>query len=175
MSSDRVAALFIVGRHSFIGTVDHSGSRVLDVLNEASTEFLRVQGVSVFRGLEGGPIAHYDEITVPKAAIDCVILTDERHEAPLRRKYALVEKQSHNVFVLLTDYEVRGTVMLGRSLDPVLILNSGASSFFAVVGASVSSVDGKGPPVPTKVAFVNKSKVSLLQIEKQETLRSTAN
>ena len=147
MTSNHVAVIFIVGRYSLAGAMDHSSSRVFDVLNDANTEFLRVHGVAVFRGIRGEPIEQLDEITVPKSAIDCV---------------------------LLTDYLVRGTVMLGRSVDPVLVLNSSASTFFPIVAASVSSVDIEGPPLSARVVFVNKTKVSLLQIEKRATARSTA-
>jgi hypothetical protein len=174
MTTNQVAVLFIVGRHSFAGTIDHSSSRVLDVLNDVNTEFLRVHGGAVFRGFQGGPIGQFDETTVPKSAIDCVVLTEERHEAPQRRQYALVEKQSHPVFVLVADYEVRGNVMLGRTVDPVLVLNSSASTFFPIVTASVSTVDVKGPPLSARVVFVNKAKVSLLQIEKQAIAPATA-
>lgn len=167
MTSERVALLFIVGKHAFGGAVDHHSSRVLDLLNDVHTEFLRVCSVAVFQGFSGRLIAQFDEATIRKAAIDRVALTEERHEAPLRRQYARVEKQRSPIFALLTNYEVRGTVMLDRSVDPGLVLNHQASTFFPVVAAKVSCVDAPGPPLVAKVVFVNKNKVSLLQIEKQ--------
>lgn len=168
MATDRVAALFIVGRHSFAGGLDHHYLRVLDVLNDASAALLRLYGVAAFRGLHGKPISEFDEIVVPKAAIDCVILADERHEAPMRRQFALVEKRPHPMFVLLTEYEIRGTVMLDRYLDPAMFFNSNASCFFPIVSAGVSSVDGHGPPLEAAVAFVNRERVSLLHVDKRE-------
>ncbi len=114
MSTDRVAALFFVGQHTIAGFVEHSGTRILDVLNDASTEFLSVHGGATFRGINGQPIGEFELATVPKSAIDCVVLTEEDHEAPLRRKYALVEKKSQGVFVLLPEYEIRGTAMVSR-------------------------------------------------------------
>ena len=119
MTSDQVAVLFIAGRHSFAGSLDHNRVRVLDGLNGAGTEFLRVHDASVFRGLWDGPTEQFDTITVPKSSIDCVVLTEDRHEAPLQRKYALVEKHSHAAFVLLEHYELRGKLMIGRKFDPV--------------------------------------------------------
>ena len=87
MTSDQVAVLFIAGRHSFAGAMDHNRVRVLDGLNSASTEFLQVHDASVFRGLWDGPTEQFDTITVPKSSIDCVVLTEDRHEVPLQRKY----------------------------------------------------------------------------------------
>lgn len=166
MTTDRVGVLLVVGRHSFTGSVDHNSSRVLDLLNDAHTALLRVHGVAVFRGTQVRPIVEFDEVTVPKSGIDCVVLTEERHEAPLRRQYALVEKQPHPVFAVMTDYEIRGTAMLERSADPALVLNSSALTFFPIVAASISRADVDGPPLSANVVFVNKTKVSLLQIEK---------
>jgi len=170
MTSDPVAVLFIAGRHAFAGTLEHSSSRVLDVLNGAGTEFLRIREASVFRGLQGASIGQFAEITVPKSSIDCVILTGERHEAPVQRKYALIEKESHAVFVLLESHELRGQVMFERSVDPITMLNSGASKFFPVVNATVASADHNARELSAKVAFVNKSKVAALQIDERASL-----
>lgn len=174
MTTDRVAVVIVVGRHSLAGTIEHRGSRVLDVLNDTSTEFLRVHEVAVFRGLKGGPLAEYAEITVPKSAIDCALLADNRHEAPLRRQYARVEKHMHCMFALVTDHEIRGRAMFERSADTMSILNSGASNFFPVVNVSVLSADSNGPPMSAAVAFVNKAKVLLLHVEQKAAVQTEA-
>jgi hypothetical protein len=138
---------------------------MLDVLNDVNTEFLAVLGGTIYRGVEGQPIGGVESATVPKSAIDCVVLTDEGHEAPLRRKYALIEKKSQGVFVLLPDYEIRRTAMVSRTFQPVLLLGGGASTFFPLVEANVSSIAGTVPAPAAKVAFVSRHKVSLLQAE----------
>ena len=168
MSDDRVAAIFIVGRHSFASTIAHHGARVLDVLNDASSAFLQVHDVAVFRGLKGKPVAECHETTIPKSAIDCVLLIEARHEAPLRRQYARVDKHMHHLFVLMRDYEIRGTAMFERAAEPVLMLGSGASNFFPLVTASVSSADSSGRPTSAAAAFVNKAKISLIHVEQKE-------
>jgi hypothetical protein len=161
---DQVAVLFIAGDHAVAGAMDHSRSRVLDMLNSAGTEYLRIQDAAVFRGLSGEPIDTFAEVTLPKTAVDCVILTEDRHEAPLERNYALVEKRSHPVFLVVAAYELRGHAMFGRSADPLSLLNSVAPTFFPIVSATISSATSNGPKVSGKVVIVNKTKVSLLQI-----------
>jgi hypothetical protein len=162
--TNQVGVLFIAGDHAVAGAMEHNSSRVLDMLNSAGTEFLRIKEASVFRGLSGEPIDRFPEVTLPKSAVDCVILTEDRHEAPLLRNYSLVEKRSHPVLVVVAGYELRGEVMFGRAADPLSLLNSGASTFFPIVSASVSSPAGNAPAVSAKVAIVNKAKVLLLQI-----------
>lgn len=137
---------------------------MLDMLNSASTEYLRIQEAAVFRGLAGEPIESFAEVTLPKMAVDCVILTEDRHEAPLERNYALVEKRSHPVFLVVSAYELRGQAMFGRSADPLSLLNSVAPTFFPIVSATVSRADKNESSVSGKVVIVNKTKVSLLQI-----------
>ena len=166
MSTDRVSVLIFTGRHTVAGFVEHSGTRILDVLNDASTEFLNILTGSICRGLEGQPIGVFTLATIPKSAIDCVVLTEEGHEAPLRRKFALVEKKTQGAFVLLPEYEIHGTAMVSRSFDPVLFLGGSASTFFPLVEASISSIESAGKSLAAKVAFVNKHHVSLLQAER---------
>jgi hypothetical protein len=167
MMTDRVAVQIIAGRHAFTGSLEHSSIRVLDVLNNAGTEFLRIHVAVVCRGLGGTPIGEFAEITVPKSSIECVVLTEERHEAPLQRRYALVEKQSHAAFVLLAHHELRGEIMLGRTLDPIHLLNGAASNFFPVVSATLSSADPAIPCVNAKVAFINRTKVAALHVDQR--------
>ena len=53
MTTNPVDVLLIAGKHSFAGAMEHSSSRVLDVLNDVNTEFLKVGKVAVFQGLGG--------------------------------------------------------------------------------------------------------------------------
>lgn len=165
MTTDRVAVQIIVGRHAFIGLLEHSSTRVLDILNSTGTEFLRIHQATVFCGMGGAPMGEFAEITVPKSSLECVMLTGERHEAPLQRRYALVEKQSHAAFVLLEHHELRGEIMLGRTLDPVHLLNGAASNFFPVVSPTLSSADPAAPSLTAKVAFINRTKVTALHVD----------
>lgn len=167
MAEDFVSVLFVVGQHSFAGQVEHHSTRILDVLNDAQSSLLRIKNASVFPGFHGKSMAEFAEATLQKSALDCVVLTGSQHEAPLRRKFALVDKQSHVAFALLPHYEVRGTVMLERSADPELLLNARASNFFPMVNATVTNSAANDPPLSTQVAFINKHKISLLEIDRR--------
>lgn len=166
MIDDQVALLFIAGNHSFAAAVEHHSTRVLDLLNDAQSAMLSVRSAAVFSGLRGAPVAEFAEATIQKSAIDCVILAEERHEAPMRRKFGFVDKQTHPAFALLGNYEIRGSVMLERSADPQLLLNSQASAFFPVVAASVTDASDAAQLFTASVVFVNKLKVALLEIDR---------
>lgn len=167
MISDRVAVQIIAGQHTLAGALDHSSSRVLDVLNNASTEFLRIERASICRGIGGAPIGEFDEITIPKSSIECLVLKEDHHEAPLQRKYALVEKDAHTAFVLFDDHELRGQILLGRAVDPILLLGTTASNFFPIVSATIASTHRDAPQLTANVVFVNKHKVATLHINQR--------
>lgn len=167
MTVTHVPVVVIAGRHTFAGVIDHSNLRVLDVLNDVGTDFLRVLRVEVFRHFQGERLEQLSEAVVPKAAIDCLILCEDTHEAPLRRQYSFVEKQPRTVFVTLADYEIRGNIMVKGNPDPRQTLGRDAPLFFPIAEATVSSIDKIGPPIAAPVVLVNKVKTSLLQIENE--------
>ena len=167
IADDQVALLFIAGNHSIAAAVEHHSTRVLDLLNDVQSAMMNVQGAAIFSGLRGAPTAEFPASTIQKSAIDCVIFTEDRHEAPLRRKFGFVDKQTHSAFVLIGNYEIRGSAMLERSADPQLLLNSQASAFFPVVAASVTDASDAAQHLSASVVFVNKQKVALLEIDRR--------
>jgi hypothetical protein len=171
----RITALFIAGRHLFAGAVEHGSNRILDVLNDANAEMLRIHGVEIFRQSIGEPIAQLKEAVIPKSAVDCVLLYGDSHEAPLRRQYALVNKQPRTVFVVLTEHAIHGTLMVKGSGDPALVLMHAAPTFFPIVEPILSGVGATNATIPARVALVNKTKVSLIQIERHKLSSSSFN
>jgi hypothetical protein len=49
---EHVTALIIAGQHSFAGLLDNRGQRVLELLNDASTQFLQLNEVLVHRAFD---------------------------------------------------------------------------------------------------------------------------
>jgi len=161
----RVPILIISGQHSFSGLVENRGLRILDVLNEGGTEFVNLHDISIQRGFDETSIRQVAATLLPKAAIDFVLLKSDPHEAPIRRKHSLVAKDRHSAFVVLDDYEIRGTFEAKGLIDPKLVLHQDASTFFAVVSPTINHGASKWT-VSAGVAFVNKTKVSLFHYER---------
>jgi hypothetical protein len=156
----RVDILIVSGQHSFSGAVENRGLRILDVLNEPSTEFLNLHNVSIQRGFDETSIQHVGATLLPKAAVDFVLLKSEPHEAPIRRKHSLVAKDRYSALVVLDHYEIRGTFVAKGAIEPKMVLRNDASDFFAIVSPTINWGGNKGA-VSAGVAFVNKAKVSL--------------
>jgi hypothetical protein len=163
--ADRVSILVVAGLHSFFGEVENRGLRVLDVLNDASTGFLQLHDVTVFRGFHGDRIKSIQDATLPKSTIDFVLLQSDTHEAPLRRKHAFVEKRPQRALVLMADFEIHGTFMLKGSADSLMALRRDSSAFFPVTSANVKRLVSTNESVKAGVVMINNAKVSLLHLE----------
>jgi len=168
MQPNRTTVLFVVGRHLFAGAIDHGNNRVLDVLNDGNTDLLRVHEVDIFPQSIGERIARLEEAVIPKAMVDCVLLCSGDHEAPMRRRNALIVKPRRVVFVLLQDHAIRGTLMVKDARDPGLVLTGAAPAFFPIIEPDLLGADATKPPIPVQVALVNKTKVSLITIEQRQ-------
>jgi hypothetical protein len=167
MMTDHVTILVITGQHSFSGELANRGLRVRDLLNDVSAEFIQLSKVAVHRHFFDGIIKQLPDASIPKADVDFVLLENDKHEPPIRRQQALVEKRSYSTFAVIGDYELRGKPMLKGAPDTIEALRREFCSFFPMTSAQLSLVGGFEKPVAVGVALINKSKVSLLQIDQQ--------
>jgi hypothetical protein len=163
--ADSVTIIVLAGRHSFSGILENRGSRVLDLLNDLSTEFLRLRDITVHRGFCEGIIAQLESGIIPKRTIDVVLLDRGHHEAPMRREHATVKKKSWGAFLVVGDYEIRGKLMLKGSTDVVNAMTCELSAFFPVKDTRLSIVGGDQSPSAAGVALINKAKAALVQID----------
>jgi len=133
--TEHVTILVICGQHSFAGKLDNRGLRVLDLLNDVSTEYLELSEVAVHGKFFDGIVQQLPNAIIPKAIVDIVLLKQGNHEDPMRRQHALVEKRSHSAFVVVGDYELRGKLMLKGVPDTIGALTREFSAFFPLEAA----------------------------------------
>ncbi len=162
-----IALIVVCRRHSFRCTVAHGGRRVLDVLNDKSSGFLRVTSAVFSRHGDSESLGQLDEAVIPKASIDCVLLQNEQHEAPVRRRHSLVIKHPYATLVLLPEHEICGTTLWAGRPDPLAVLSADAASFFPVSPATLWDAAHTGECVASTVAFANKTSVSMISIGKR--------
>lgn len=164
-ASGHVVVTITAGGHSLVGAFECRSQRILDVLNDASTDFLRVRQVAVFRQIRGECIAHLHDVTIPTSAVRFAALQGDKHDASLRQ-YAFVGKQAHRAIVVCDGHEMCGTVMATGTADPVSALGKDASMFFAVTDVQVSN-DVTNESFRMPMTFVNKTMVSFMHVIKE--------
>ena len=138
---------------------------MLDVLRDASSDYLLLHDVAVLRGIHGECIQQLSKATISKSAIDFVLLESEQHEAPLRRKHGLVHKEPRTALILLGDYEIRGKLKFNGSTNALQALRQETDMFFPVTSSRLSRVNSTDQPVSAEVAIINGLKVSLVHVE----------
>src|SRR6185295_3671123 len=146
MTPIRVPILVVTGRHSLSCSLAHGDQRILEVLNDRSSEFLQIKDVEVHRCLCIECTEKLDEATIRKSAIDFVLLRQDKHEAAHRRPFAFVDKHPYRANLLLGEHEIEGILMLKGATDPVVALGREASSFIPITNAQLSSYGAADPP-----------------------------
>jgi hypothetical protein len=170
--AEAVTIIVLAGRHAFSGTLENRGSRVLDLLNDLNTEFLRLRDICVHAGFCEEIITQLESGIIPKRMIDVVLLDRGRHEAQMRREHAVVKKKSCGAFFVVGDYEIQGKLMLKGSTDVLSAMTCELSAFFPVKDTRLSRVGGDHSPAAAGVALINKAKATLVQIDSQPAERS---
>lgn len=157
--NDEVIA--VVSDHWLRGRMATIGQRVLDVLNEGNTDFLRLEVAQVFSTADlKTPITVLDEVMIPKDKLGVVFIpaVDQavnRPESELRHYHAKIQTRPTASFALICGHAIQGNIHLkGRLTDPIFTLNHALTRFFAMTQASVSLPAGGS--MPASVAIANK-------------------
>jgi hypothetical protein len=163
--TNQVEILVVTGNHAFTGSVENRGLRVLDVLNDISSQFLKLHEVSIYRGFDKTCVQQVSETVFLKTIVDFVLLKRQPHEAPMRRAHSLISKDRHAALVVLDHYEIHGEFMAKGVIDPMLVLHPNSPQFFPIVSPDIY-LGTIGETVYSSVAFVNKAKVSLFHYDR---------
>lgn len=172
MNETDVRVVLATQEHRLEGVVPADGRRLLDVLNDSSTGFLRVFDTSVFRRHDDKRLAVVREAVVRKANIGLAIPVEMAHEASEKRFQNYVQKRQYSVFLVVLGYHVRGVVQLKKSTDPVAALTREMGTFLPVPNGEVSigEVDFHEPEAP--VVIVNQDLVSLFSLAESKAATS---
>ena len=141
--------------------------RFQEVLNDAITDFLHLEGVSVVRVGEPDVTLHESSsMTINKEAVVAAVLTTEEHEAPKSRVSHRAPKAPQRVFICAEGIEVEGFVHLNRVYDdPTEAMSLELKKFFAVTDARISFPAVDDEPVEAPVALVNRNLLTALALE----------
>jgi hypothetical protein len=165
--ADRATIFVVSAQHSFLGAIENRGLRVLEILNDLSSDYLDLHDVAVFRGLQGECVKRLPAATLPKSMVDFVLLESHKHEAPLRRTHAYVAKDSHNAFMLLGDFEIHGELTIKWTPNSIRYLQQEQTAFFPVAKPQVMRFNGSESPISAGTALVNGLKITLLDMDRR--------
>lgn len=157
----------ITHEHRFTATVYTRGQRLLDMLNDRTTDYLQVNDVRVHRySAPEDCVATFPEAIIRKDDLHLAIITGEEHEAPTQRLFGFVQKFPYHVFLTVPGYEVQGIMHLTREREPnpIAVLARDVGTFFPVTRATASQALTGEEVFSTPVVMVNKRSLSLFYL-----------
>ncbi len=164
MDVERLSATAVTQEHFFKGTFSNHGQRLLDSLNDTTTDFITMEDVEVFRASHNVRAVELPKAAVRKEHVGIVFLNTERHETPERQVNLRRDKENFPAFLTCFGYDVQGTVHLRGYADPVNALTHDFESFFPVTDAIVTHGGNAGLRVRVPVAMINRAVVSLFNL-----------
>ena len=169
MPSRDAEAILVLEEHVLKCRVQTRGMRLLETLNDQSTDFLNIYDADVSRKACNTCIASFPEAVVPKARIGLAIVVGDKHEAPEKRRNNVLAKRRYSAFLLALGYEIRGKLYLQGSADPVSTFSHELGRFVPVAEGTVRYGGRSDEQFQGPVVIVNKGLASLVQICEQVT------
>lgn len=160
--SELTRVALVINDYLCCGHLATGGHRILDVLDDALTEFLSLSDVEICGLGNESLMSSAREAVVRKDDVHLVMPVDDKHEAAGRRWYTFTEKQSRPVLVIAGAHAIRGLVHFRGSFDPVAMQTNGPGRFLPVTCACVTSA---GRNLSAAVVFVNRRFISLVTVE----------
>ena len=166
MDQLQTAAMLMTASHRVVGRVGTVGQRLNDILNNKLNACLKVYSAEIFRHTDATtPIACFSAITMPKAMINLVLLNEETHEAPTKRLYGYVQKDTYPAFLTVPGYEIKGAIHFTTLQKPEVFLTDTILSFVPVSQATVVSTNDAQSSWTTPVVFVLRTSITLLYLD----------
>jgi hypothetical protein len=157
----KAPVILATDNHLFTAAVPTRGNRLLEVLNDHTTEYLVVNDFRLYSDKDGDDAARPPAV-VRKSNLALAMLPT-LHEAAERRMYYFVAKKSHPCRIVVGDYTIAGNLSLRGAPDLNVILSTELQHFFPITEAIVSHT-GLRAAVKPSVVLVNKDKVAALQL-----------
>ena len=156
----KIPTIVIFNDYWLAGMIPNTGLRVLDTLNDPSSDFVMLKDAKLYREKhrEDHSIATFSEVVIPKERISLVVIPRHEHESPDNRRNARVDKRCCQGMFVVPRYSIRGDIHLtGLHDDSLYTLVTDLGGFFPVTNATIECPSGKSISAPVVIA--NKSKV----------------
>lgn len=152
-------------QHLFTGEVPTDGNRMLEVLNDQMTDYVRLSNGELYRAQDTAvPAFTFTQGVVSKHNIYLAMIAQDRHEAPAKRNHYFIKKRTSQVFMTVPGYEVQGTMHMTQFPDTATTISRVTREnqpFFPLTEATAYPIEGQGEPLSAKVILVNRNSVVL--------------
>lgn len=131
--------VILTARHSISGQLVLNEQRLSDFLNDRRDTTLTLLNTQVARLNDPSKILQqHSESVIPKAWVVIAFEPPQKEIPASKRLFGYVQKQRHQVFLVLEGMEVRGTLHTPSNLDLRRLLASTNDSFMPITQAVVN-------------------------------------
>jgi hypothetical protein len=160
VTSNSAAAIFVTSHFDVHGTVSTGSSRILDVLNDHNTRFLKLDKASIFPHGQSTPISELHSTVLVKANIHLVLLLGEDRPSESKVFFASLSRKTVNVVLTMPTTIVEGRIHVKAASDPQGYWSLEAGTFFPITTGTIRDANGTAEPRSMSVILVNKDVAS---------------
>ena len=168
MNGSSASAVFVLAHHDLYGDIRTGQSRILDVLNDSNTRFIRLDNMRVHRPRIAAPQYELSGSVVVKERIHAVLLSDEDRPGESKVFFAARERKTRAAVATLPTMVVEGRVHSKSVHDPQSFLTLESAMFFPVTDAVLWRDTDGSEPWRSPVALVNTRLLTSLSFDHVE-------
>ena len=147
------------------GAFETTGRRSQEVLNDPSSDFVRLNGVDARTAATSEPVATLESVIVPKHKIEVVVVPSLQHEAPDKRWNNLTAKTVCPGFAIVNQYHLAGNLHLPNvPIDSQHALTQQLPRFFPFTEASLCHSDWGGREIDAPTVIANSDHLSCFEV-----------
>ncbi len=165
MTGHSATAIFVLSHHDARGTVDTGTGRLLDVLNDQYTRFMKLDNVRVCPRAESHALVELSHTVLIKDNIHLVILLGEDRRTESKVFFASLARKTLDVVITLPTIVVEGRIHTKAATDPQSYLSLEAATFFPLTTARIQDDACEGGWLESPVVLVNKGALSSISFK----------
>jgi hypothetical protein len=165
VNSDSATALFVLSHHDAHGTVATGTGRLLDVLNDQNTRFLKLNDARICPRAERHALVELTSTLLIKNNIHLVVLLSEDRRGESRVFFASLARKTIDVVVSLPTVVVEGRIHTKMANDAQAYLSLEAGAFFPLTAARIQDDACEGGWLESPVVLINKEMLTSISFK----------
>lgn len=162
MNDPTGTAVFVMPHYDVHGHITATNSRALDVLNDHSTRFLKLDSVRVCAAGRPDPLFELPNTVVLKSMVQAVLLLNEDRSNESKVYFASLARKTQEVTILLPTMIVKGLIHTKAGGDMTTFLSLETGMFFPVTGVHVRYGDHFEATRDCEVVLIHKDRIATI-------------
>jgi hypothetical protein len=157
-------AILFLSEYGVRCTISTGNMRLLDLLNDANSQYLRVTNARFFQRGDFQSAIDIQETVVVKTGIQLVVI-DEADESDGKLFFATLERKTRQAMVSLPTAIVKGTLHVKMARDPQAFLSVEAAGFVPLTNARIYQLTSSAKTLESRVALIRREEITSLSFE----------